>query len=402
MIRTRSLVAAFVVLALLGIVLREDPRAMGATSFGYVPSGHRALFELLVGLGWPVARSYAPPDLLLPSSTVWWVEPRGLCDRPDAEKPDAGASGSGRALATFVERGGTALVALSAQPSLLRPSVPVCGSLVGVTLPSRELPAPPEQAASDDDERGSDGREDPVIAQRVDGDLVERARLLELPPLAAFEAEPATGWRVRARVEDRPLVLERVLGRGHLVVVADASFLRNRWLDAADAALLAVDLARAYGVDSIDEHAHGLRFEDPDALAFLVSSPALPLFVGLALLGGLVFWWGSARPAPLPALPAVPAPTLEGFVQSLAALYGRSGDHARLAERYRELSLSRLRRHLGLPCDTPLELVLARLRRQGLDEASLADLATPTGAGSPGELRRGIRRFDAIVEEGSR
>ncbi len=163
------------------------------------------------------------------------------------------------------------------------------------------------------------------------------------------------------------------------------------------------DLARAYGVDRLDERAHGLRFDDPDALAFLAASPALPLFVGLALLGGLVFWWGTARPAPLPGVPWTVAPTLEGFVASLAALYGRSRDYTQLAERYRELSVARLRRHFGLPSDTRMDSVLARLRRQGrLEEAALSALEVPARAASAGELARQVRRFDAIVEEGSR
>ena len=40
-----------------------------------------------------------------------------------------------------------------------------------------------------------------------------------------------------------------------------------------------VEASRAYGIDHLDERAHGLRFDDPDAVAFLAASPALPLFL---------------------------------------------------------------------------------------------------------------------------
>ena len=407
MIRPRSLVAAFVLLALLGLVLRDDPRKLGATSFGYVPSGHRAVFELFVSLGWPVARSYGPPDLLPAHSSVWWIEPQGLCggssreDDADAPHPAAGA-----ALVAFVERGGTAVVALTARPSPFGGSSRRCEALGDLALPSRDLPGWALEEGEDEDvvfdpllphARGV------VLTQWVEGDLGGSPRELELPQLAAFLDVPEWEWRVRARVDGRALLLEREIGQGRLALVSDATFLRNGWLDVADAAPLAVDLARVYGFDTLDERAHGLRYDDQDALAFLATSPAAFLFFGLALLGALVFWWGSARPAPLPGVPSAAAPTLEGFVASLAALYGRSRDYTRLAERYRELSVARLRRHFGLPSDTRADSVLTRLRRQGrLEESALSALEVPARAGSAGELARQVRRFDAIVEEGSR
>jgi hypothetical protein len=403
-IRRGPVVAAFVALALLGLALRDDPRKLGSTSFGYVPSGHRAVFELFVGLGWPVARSYGPADLLLPQSSGWWIEPGGLCDSPPDEG-DAGARvpGQGDSLVAFAERGGTAVVALSAQPTFFGSAVGPCLSLGGVSLPPRDLPILPLEEIDPEEEAVPRPTEGEVVAQWVESDLGGGTRILELPQLVAFVSEPEAPWRVRARVDGRALIVERGLGQGRLVVVADASFLRNAWLDAGDAAPLAVDLARAYGVDTVDERAHGLRYDDVDAFAFLAASPAAPLFVGLALLGSLVFWWGTARPAPLPGVTSTAAPTLEGFVASLAALYGKSRDYTQVAERYRALSVARLRRHYGLPSDAGLGSVLARLRRQGrLEEAELSALERPAHAASAGELARQIRRFDAIVEEGSR
>ncbi len=400
MIRVRTLVAAFAVLGLLGLLLPDDSRQLGATSFGTVPSGHRALFELFVALGWPVARSYAPAEMLAPTESVWWVEPQGLCGEAEHE-PGPGPRPE-RSLARFVEAGGTALVALPGRPTLFVGSATPCAVLAGLPLPPLDLPALEQVGEETLDSRlpTLDGE---AVAQWVDGEVLASPRLLELSPLATFTGEPAEPWRVVARLEGRPFVLETALGRGRLAVIADASFLRNQSLDRADAAPLAVDLARRYGLDRLDEHTHGLRFEAPGALAYLAGTPALPLFASLALLGGLFFWWGSARPAPLPATPpSARAPALEGFVAPLAALYGRSRDHGRLAERYRALSLARLRRHHRLPPQTSDAQVLERLGRSGLDPTSLSRLGTPARARSVGELRRVVRRLDAVVEEGSR
>ncbi|MEN8184692.1 MAG: hypothetical protein ABFS46_19400 [Myxococcota bacterium] len=413
--RPRSLLAAFVVLAVVGLLLREDPRRLGATSFGQVPSGQGALFELWQALGLFVPRSYEPPELLPVGHSIWWIEPSGLCDAPASGPEDDAAAdsgpGAGAGLAAFVEAGGTAVILLAAGLTLFgapgrEPAPTPCPGLAGLALPARDLEGRPDAVVeSEEAAEGEDGVAWPAVeedvVQTVEGDLLPAPRQLEMPRLVSF-AE-AGGWRVRARVEGRPLVLERSLGQGRLVVGSDASFTRNRWLGAADAAPLVMDLVRAYGIEGLDERAHGLRFPARDLPAVLAGSAAMPVFAGVVLLGALVFWRGTARPAPIPEPPDAGAPTLDEFVDSLAGLYGRSRDHPRLAERYREVSLARLRRKRGLPADTSGSAVLERLRRQGrLDAAALAELAGPASASSAAELRRRFARFDALVEEGGR
>ena len=60
------------------------------------------------------------------------------------------------------------------------------------------------------------------------------------------------------------------------------------------------------------------------------------------------------------------SPTLAAFVESLASLYARTRDHARVFERYRALSLERVRRTIGLSPGTAAEIVLASLRARKL------------------------------------
>src|SRR5206468_12748851 len=103
-----SAVAAFGVLLVVGMLTGEDPRPLSPTTFGTVPAGYRALFELLTELGFPVTRSHVTPDALAPPATRWWLEARGLCRVPlrGAVAPRDWRGGS------WVEAGGPAVVFL--------------------------------------------------------------------------------------------------------------------------------------------------------------------------------------------------------------------------------------------------------------------------------------------------
>src|SRR5262249_2198116 len=150
----------------------------------------------------------------------------------------------------FVERGGTLVL-----PLLGRDGGGV--TVLGTAVPPRaEAPA----------------------RQQVAGALVARPRKIAGQPLVFTETRD---WTVRAGTGDRPFVLERPLGRGRIVLVADGHFLWNRGLADADAAPLAVDLARAYGAPRFPEGGTGAQVERRTA-AYLLRSPALGLFVGLA------------------------------------------------------------------------------------------------------------------------
>jgi hypothetical protein len=208
------------------------------------------------------------------------------------------------------------------------------------------------------------------------------------------EGEAATAGKGPA-----PFVLTRALGEGRLVVVADSGFSHNRWLDGDDAAPLAVDLVRAYGVPRFDEREHGL-LPETSAFRYLASSAALPAFVGLALLGLLYAWHGAALPARSVREFDPEAPTLETYVSSMAALYAGTHDHARVLERYRELTAGRLRRHFGLPHEVSRIALAERIRRDGRVAASrLASLTDATRVESAAELAAAAHELDELVRE---
>ncbi len=375
-----------VLLTVLGLLVGRDDHQTSATSFGKLPSGHGAVFDLLVAAGLPVSRSYATADTLPPDSTVWWVAPRGLCASDESEEPAGAALPrlAAAGLQALVEAGGHAVVFLG---------VGSCPELAGHALPPRTGDAD----ASDQGDRSSAPSRQPAEPRpvRVEGALVPAARTLEAEEPRVFES--AGDWRVVANLDGRPFALERNRGDGRIAVVADDFFLRNRNLGIADAAPLVVDLVRRYGVPAFDERQHGLRLE-AGAVRYLAASPARYLFAGLLALGLGVAWWGRSQVPRTPPPPDTPAPTLEGFVGSLSRLYHGTRDRRRVAERYQEVAKAQLRRHLGLPPRTPWEGIEARIERihPGGEREALRRAPDVRGEGA---LRAWIRELDRIVEE---
>jgi len=379
-------IAAALLLVALGLAFGEDPRERSATTFGRIGAGHGAFFELLLAVGLPPTRSYDAPSELPPAARVWWLEPEGPCVTRDGVDPDVASDVAAarvaaewrEGLAGFVSAGGTAVVLLPGLSRLATEAgapLPRCSGLAGAPLPERT------RAEADAPVRWR-GAEDPP-------------RTLPVASLSCFA--DALDWSVRAEVGDCPFVLERVLGAGRLVAVADGCLARNEWLDAGDAAPLLIDLVRRYGVERIDERSHGLRVERRP-LAYLMASPALPVFLGLVALGGTLAWRGSALASTARTAPEPPAPTLDAFVASLARLYAGTGDSVRVARRYRALTLGRLRRHLGLPPDTPESVVLARIGAR-VTPAARQVLGDDVPVADAHGLRERVVALDAAARE---
>ena len=386
---TRALLVLAGLLALLNASLPDEGRELSGSSFGSVPQGHRALFELLTRLDLTRGRSLSALRDWPAGATIWWVEPMGLCDARIAMQGEvdvldpAAVVWGGR---DWVEAGGTAVVFLEPPDT----AAVVCDAVAGIALPGR---SPLESGRGDPDSAAGEGVGSSEVpsapegrAAQVDGPRLPLARRIPAAGVTVFDG--ALDWRVAAwlrrpgsargpRPETSgpgaaergvagqgaaPFALERDLGEGRLVVVADAGFLRNARLDALDAAPLALDLVRAYGAPYLDEREHGFVPES-SAARYLVRSAALPVFLGLALLGALVAWRGSAWPARRVAEFDPETPTLETFVDSMATLYARTGDHRRVLERYRELTLARLGRHFGMSPAASPRAVLERVER---------------------------------------
>jgi hypothetical protein len=396
----RSAIAAAIVLMIVGLLLPSGSERTTATSFGTYPHGHRAAFELLMELGFPVARNFDPPDRIPAESTVWWIAPDGLC-AGEEETPLWEITG-------LLERGVTAVVFPPRD----------CVRLGALEIPERSARGDAGEASEEEEEEEQKEKESdrglfdrwlageltlseiPAESQELVGGPGPGLRRLEAPPLLRFREDG--DFEVRARVGGAPFILEKRVGAGTLVLVADATFLSNGFLDRGDAAPLVVDLASHYGVSLLDEFSHGMHRER-HPIFYLARSAALPVFAGLALLGLLALWRGSSLPRRSVDEVDLPAPALDRFVASLASLYARSRDKGRLAERYRELTLARLRRHFGLPAETPAKIIVERLRRdRRISPALLGSLTEPETPRGEAALRAQARRLDTLVKEAVR
>jgi hypothetical protein len=391
----RSAIAAAILLVIVGMLLPNGSERRTATSFGTFPQGHRAVFDLLIELGFPVSRNLDPPDRIPAESTVWWIAPGGLCAGEGETAPWE--------ITDSLDEGGTAVVFPPRD----------CALLGALDIPGRSAKgdageASEEEEAAEEEESAPDLlrrwlagdlalAEIPTEPQQLEGGPGPGLRRLDAPPLLRFQE--SGDFEVRARLDGAPFILEKPVGTGTLVLVADATFLTNGFLDRADAAPLVVDLASHYGVSLVDEFSHGMGRERHPVF-YLARSAALPVFAGLALLGLLALWRGSSLPRRRTDEVELPAPALDRFVASLASLYARSRDEGRVAERYRELTLARLRRHFGLPAETPAKIIVERLRRdRRLSPALLGPLIAPEAPRGEAALRAQVRGLDALVKE---
>ena len=112
--RVRLIVAMLALLAIVDFCSQRE-QATTPSSYGTVPKGHGAVFELLSELELVRGRSLAAASRLEPGGTIWWIEPSQVCDariasagRVDILDPDAVRW----PVASWIEAGGTAVVLL--------------------------------------------------------------------------------------------------------------------------------------------------------------------------------------------------------------------------------------------------------------------------------------------------
>ena len=184
--------------------------------------------------------------------------------------------------------------------------------------------------------------------------------------------------------------------------VASAAPLRNRWLDQADAAPFAVDLALAFGQPLLDEREHGL-LPAPSPIPYLLQSVAFPAFALAVLLACVALWRGRAELPPTLEPDTAEPPTLEVFVDSIATLYASTRDHAEVLRCYQEFALSQLRRLFHLPPDTTAQRACDRLRSsRGLSSDDVATLLESPACRKRSELLIAVGRLDAILATAAR
>src|SRR5712692_2111615 len=218
---------------------------LSPTSFGVRPAGYKAAFDLASELGVPVMRSYVSPKHQPLNRQIWMVSPSLLGMEP------AGADTDAHELLDWVRSGGTAVV------------------FGGTVNQWKRLEINTDTVA---------GTEHTMIS----GDFVPVVRRLSVSGLLHFNAA-ARDASVRLRADNTPFALERKLGRGRLIAIADDRFLRNGNLRDADNCLLFMDLVRRFDSPAFDEHCHGMVGDVSLVRVIATSRAMLPLCAGFIL-----------------------------------------------------------------------------------------------------------------------
>ncbi|HMI94638.1 MAG TPA: DUF4350 domain-containing protein [Polyangiales bacterium] len=365
----------------LGIAADDPLVELSPTTYGRSQGGYGALHDLLAELdSRPRSeRSRAAYGELPRDRALWMLAPDLLEDSgEDPSSPlDEGGDALAAALQRWIERGGTALLFGTPTSDWSR---------YGLALAAPRL-------AKTQDERVA-----------LPSTLGPQRRVLELTNERHFDPNALGAFTRVLGAADAPFALQKRIGRGRLIAIADATPLQNQQLDRGDHALLALDLARAYGPPLFDERCHGL-LPNASLSAALGMERSLLIAIGLGLCALLALWHLRSVPAATLARELGLDPGLQSFVDSLAVLYGRKAprDAAAVYRAYLHGVRFRLRHQLYGARGGSDELLGQRLQRELGTEPEL--LACLQGRSIPRDERelqvavRDLERSAAVLAE---
>jgi hypothetical protein len=319
--------------------LTRDPSGPRSSSYATAPDGVAAFADLIARSGAEVNRLRDPltDRALARSDTLVLLEPRAV------------ARGEKQVLRRFLQRGGRVVAGGAGSDRWLRPALG---------------PGTPRWRA-----RG-----------------VARAHVLAPVPetagVTAVMGAGAGGWSdaraflpVLGAAGAPPLAVAGTVGRGRLILLADASPLQNRWLGVADNAAFALSVA-GRGHVTFAEAAHG--YGHTRGLA------ALPARWKVALLGlvlaALVWLLSRARRLgpPEDAARALPPPR-RLHVEAVAAALRRTRRRDEASAPVAEAARARLAQRARLSDAAAEAQWHAAGREAGLNDAEIAALLGPAG-----------------------
>jgi hypothetical protein len=321
------------------------------------PAGAKALFLLLRRYGYRVDRLEAGWRALTDSDGLTFVIEPLL---PEREPSRAEVT----ALRDWVARGGTVLYCVTAPERPLDPNDPLGGDLA-IT-------------------RGDDATTTISLPANASPYLQDVHRLSVNCPV---RLQPAAGAGYTVLAADRfgPVIVQKSIGRGRLLVAADLNLTNNAAILDEDNAQFMVNVAATAVGDSgrnvlFDEYHHGAGFEgnDGDHPGGLLANAPLPLrltLIHFAGLAALIIYNGNRRfGAPRRVAPPEERANTD-YIRSMARLYRRSqsADIAlmTLAAAFRRS----LMRNLDLSPDATIDSIVARTQaRYAVDAGPLGTL----------------------------
>jgi hypothetical protein len=235
----------------------------------------------------------------------------------------------------------------------------------------------------------------------ISGDFAPVVRRLSVSGLLHFEAAGRDA-RVRLRADNTPFALERKIGKGRLIAIADDRFLRNVNLGNVDNSLLFMDLMRRFNAPALDEHCHGMVGDVSLVRVVAASRAMLPLCAGFILAVTWIFAQNSWPRRMLAGAPEGPQPSLVSFVESLGVLYSRASDPPAAFRAYRSGFLRRLRRQMMPSGELDEEILLKRIASdRALSDETRGWLLMDTAPKSDTELVDAVRALESYPEKGS-
>jgi hypothetical protein len=350
--------AAFLVLIGLAMLFGRPPEERGlGTSYDASPRGFRAAYLLLEELDYPVFRAKRLGD-----GSVRWVL------YPTASPKDAAR------LDTWVREGGIVVLAADSEEFARG---------MGLSLNIQQADDEPEEEAASG-----------LGVARLAGGKT-------------YVEWPNQRGEVVARAGGRPAVTVYRRGQGEVWLVNRPEMLTNRLLPRADNAVLLCRLASATqekrpGKLAFDEYFHGLR-DRPGVTELLFQPPALWVTLHGLLLLGLLVWHYVPRFGAIKPVVASTRRSREAFLDALASLLERKGDHAAAFRTVRDDLAHDLEHELGLPAGAPVEqIVLAADRRSPIRRRRLLRLLTgeslPPGSG-PTTFLKALNELEAARDE---
>jgi Domain of unknown function (DUF4350) len=335
-----------------------------ATTFGVARGGYKAAYELLSELGFSVSRSFERPAGRTARRTLWFVSPPFLNSSRKKYQDAAGP------VMDWIRAGGVAVVFGDEHSDWKR---------LGLKI---------DTAA---------GGAQSVVA----GEYAQAPRDIPIPKLMRFKSAPK-GAAILLAADGAPFAIERKLGKGRIVAIADDRFMHNANLDLGDCSVLLVDLVRALGAPTFDEWCHGIAPPASIVEAVAGSRAILPILVGML---AAVAWAMERRSWPRRTLDderESPAPTIATFVESLGALYSTTGDPAAVFRAYRSGFLRRMRRRISPHAEISESSLLERIARDGALHAGVRRwLVQGDAPRDSGELVIAVRAIESYPRAGS-
>ena len=338
------------------------------SSFNAKSSGLKAYFLLLEQQGFRVDRLRAPWQRVGAGDSLLIVAEPTDPKRPVLPEEEA-------ALKKWIAAGGSLLYFAAEPPRDFDRSNVLLG---GLTISAG----------------GSDAQT--VAPEKSNSPYLENVKSVQYESAVRLKAAKKAGYEVLLKDDEGALLLEKTVGKGHILVAALGDIAGNAAIRKGDNALLLVNFASALsgdGVIQFDEYHHGVGFEvakgEAGSVWSVVPTPLrLALYAALALCAALLYnnnrLFGRLREAP----PIIQRSSAD-YVGSAGTLLRRAKASDLAVSMLYVRFIRDLKKNLDLPPEAELEKTISEAQRKfSVNGPQLQQTVTRCEAAAQGERLR--------------